>query len=118
VSAENDERSVQALINIESSQTIYVDVTRVITVTYKLQTNPGSSVASTTTTLASNEVLGHIELVKTDFGFASGNVPSFMHDDAQFLHILPPPLTSSIFDTFPTTAQIETTDTGLRKPTA
>ena len=89
-----------------------------MTVTYKLQTNPDSIVASTITTLASNEVLDHIELIKTDFGFASEDIPAFMWDNVGFLHMLPPPFATDIYGFLQQTAQIATTDTALQKLTA
>ena len=80
LSADKGERHVQALINLENAQTIYINITRVMTVTYKHQINSDSSIASTTNTLTHNKVLSHIELSKTDFGFASGPVPDFMQN--------------------------------------
>jgi len=89
LSAEKGEHAVQALINLENAQTIYINVTRMITITYKHQVNSDSSIASTTDTLTHNKVLSHIELSKTDFGFASGEVPDFMYDDPLFQFVLP-----------------------------
>jgi hypothetical protein len=40
--------------------------------------------------MADNKVLGHIKLVKTDWGFASGSVPDFMQTDSYYRYILPP----------------------------
>jgi len=115
LSTENGERAAQALSNLEKAQTIYIDVTRIMTITYNLQINPDSSTASTTNTLTNNEVIDSIKLAKTDFGFASGDVPDFMQGDAQFLHILPSPLVSSIFDIIQPTSQIGTAAFALRK---
>jgi hypothetical protein len=117
VSAENDERSAQAVINLGNAQVIYFDVTRALIVTYKLQANPTSSVASVITTLGNNEILGHIKLTKTDFGFASGDVPDFLYDGMGFLQVLPPPWPSSVFDIVQPKAHVDTTDSFARKTT-
>jgi hypothetical protein len=84
------EKSAQALTNLKNAQTLYADVTRAMTITYHHQANTSSTTSSITTTLSNNsEVLGHIELAKTDFGFASGPVPDFMLNDTYTL-VLPP----------------------------
>jgi hypothetical protein len=79
---------------LEHTSTLYVDVTRVMTVTYNHQTNADSTTSSTTTTLATSEVLSHTVLSKTDFGFASGPVPDFMLNNIMFAHVLPPDTTT------------------------
>ena len=73
------EKYAQALVNLENAQTLYIDVTRILSVTYKHQINPSSTVASTTTTLTSKDVLCHIELIKNDNGFLYGDTPEFIH---------------------------------------
>jgi hypothetical protein len=90
-----DEKSVQASINIKNAQTLYIDTTRVMTVTYKSKLNSSDSTAPatssiTTATMDSNKVIGHIELAKTDWGFASGSVPDLMQNDSYYRYILPP----------------------------
>jgi hypothetical protein len=90
---ENEERSAQAKKDLENAQTLYIDVTRIMTVTYKHQdtsadsTNPASS--SIKTTMDSNKVIGHIELAKTDWGFASGPIPDYMQNDSSYRYTLP-----------------------------
>jgi len=61
------EKSVQKLAILKSTQTLYVDVTRVMSVTYKHSSNILSQ--STITALMSSEILYHIELPKVDGGF-------------------------------------------------
>ncbi|MCL1976642.1 MAG: hypothetical protein FWG55_00805 [Candidatus Bathyarchaeota archaeon] len=84
------EKFAQALANLRNAPTLYIDVTRVMTVTYHHQVDADSTTSSITTTLANSEVLGHIELAKTDFGFASGSVPDFMLNNALHTNVLPP----------------------------
>jgi hypothetical protein len=79
LSAADGEKYAQAIINIENAQILYIDVTRIVSVTYKHQINPDSTVALTTTTLANRDVLCHIALTKTDSGFVFGDVPDFVH---------------------------------------
>jgi hypothetical protein len=91
---EKEELSAQAKNNLENAQTLYIDVTRIMTVTYKHQntsadsTTPATSSIKTTTT--SNKVIGHIELTKTDWGFASGSIPDYMQNDSSYRYTLPP----------------------------
>jgi hypothetical protein len=37
-----------------------------------------------------SKVIGHIELTKTDWGFASGSIPDVMQNDSYYRYILPP----------------------------
>jgi hypothetical protein len=55
----------QAVTDIRNAQTLYVDVSKVSTVTIKGHV--------TVTTPASNDILQHIELTKTDSGFLYGS---------------------------------------------
>lgn len=58
----------QAVTDLRNAQTLYIDVTRQCTVTFNGNV--------TVTTPSSNEVLQHIELTKTDNGFAYGTYAS------------------------------------------
>lgn len=91
---ENEERSAQAKNNLENAQTLYIDVTRIMTITYKHQNTSADSTipasSSIKTTINSNKVIGHIELVKTDWGFASGPIPDYMQNDSGYRYTLPP----------------------------
>jgi hypothetical protein len=65
LSESKGEKTAQALTALRSAQTIYVDVTRVLQVTYKHPSSPNtSSVIKTAPT--SNEILHHIELSGLD----------------------------------------------------
>jgi hypothetical protein len=92
--AEGGEKELaQALVNLRTAQTLYIDVTRVMTITYQHQANADLTTSSITTTLANNsEVMAHTELAKTDFGFATGPVPDFMLNDPyeHWTYIVPP----------------------------
>ena len=70
------EESSQALADLKEASTLYVDITRIMTITYKHQTVFGSSLSATT--MDNSKVLCHVELSKTSCGFASGHVPDFM----------------------------------------
>jgi len=96
LSEENGEKSAQALTNLRNAQTLYVEVTRVMTITYHHQTNIDSSTSSITTILATSDVLSRIELTKTDFGFVSGSVPDFMLNNAMYTYTLPPSTPTSL----------------------
>jgi len=58
------EKSTQILSNIKNSQTIYVDITRIMSVIYKHSNN--TSAQSTITTTLTNEKLYHVELSKVN----------------------------------------------------
>jgi hypothetical protein len=83
LSTSNGEKTAQALTNIRNAQTIYVDITRVLQVTYKHPSSPTtSSIIKATPT--SNEVLYHIELSALDNlgravyeGGHEGYIPTF-----------------------------------------
>ena len=76
LSEADGEESSQALADLKEASTLYVDITRIMTITYKHQTVFGSSLSATT--IDNSKVLCHVELSKTSFGFASGAVPDFM----------------------------------------
>ncbi|MCL2643351.1 MAG: hypothetical protein FWD52_07595 [Candidatus Bathyarchaeota archaeon] len=40
--------------------------------------------------MANNKVIAHIELSKTDWGFATGPVPDYRQNDSFLRHLLPP----------------------------
>lgn len=63
------EKSVQALTDLRNTQTLYLDVSRIGSVSY--HGNSGST--TTITTLDNEEVLCHIEFTKIDGGFVYGN---------------------------------------------
>ncbi len=65
----NGENTNQALTELRSAQTLYIDVSRIFSVAYH---GNATSSTSATVTQASNEVLQHIELTKTDSGFVYG----------------------------------------------
>jgi hypothetical protein len=89
-----DERSAQAVNNLQNAQTLYIDVTRIMTVTYQHQPNSSDSTTPTassiTLTSTNKKVICSLELAKTDWGFASGPVPNFMQEDTNYRHRLPP----------------------------
>jgi hypothetical protein len=65
LSESNGEKTAQALLDLRSAQTIYVDITRILQVTYKHPNSPtASSVITATPTI--NEVLYHITLSELD----------------------------------------------------
>jgi len=66
VSLSKGEKSAQALNDLRNAQTIYVEVTRIMQITYKhpSSTNPSSVISATPIT--SNKVLCHIQLPKLD----------------------------------------------------
>jgi hypothetical protein len=67
LSGSNGERSAQALSNARNAQKIYVDITMILSVTYKHSNSPSAS-SIITTTLTSSKVLFHAELTKMDDG--------------------------------------------------
>jgi hypothetical protein len=94
------------MINLRDAKTIYVDVTRVVTVTYRHQAVSDPAVSSLITIFGNNKVICHAELAKTNFGFAFGPLPASI-SELDF-----PPLTSST--TYPT-AHVAITNLILRK---
>jgi hypothetical protein len=68
LSASKGEKSTQALYNVRNAQKIYVDVTMVLSVTYKHPSNSDASAAIITTTCVPSEVLFQAELSKRDNG--------------------------------------------------
>lgn len=65
----NGNNVVPTLPELRNAQTLYIDVSRICSVQYQ---GNSSSTTATTTTLASNEILCHIELTKTETGFVYG----------------------------------------------
>ena len=61
--------AVQTLPELRNAQTLYIDVSKICSVSYQ---GNSSSTTATTTTMASNEILCHIELTKTENGFVYG----------------------------------------------
>ena len=61
--------AVQTLPELRNAQTLYIDVSKICSVSYQ---GNSSSTTATTTTMASNEILCHIELTKTETGFVYG----------------------------------------------
>jgi hypothetical protein len=59
--AVNGEKTVQAMTNLRNAQTIYVDITRVLQITYK-HSSSSHTASVITTTHTSKEVLYHIEI--------------------------------------------------------
>jgi len=60
---------VQTLPELRNAQTLYIDVSKICSVSYQ---GNSSSTAATTTTLASDEILCHIALTKIENGFVYG----------------------------------------------
>jgi hypothetical protein len=58
---------------LRSAQSLYVEVTRIMSVTYHHTSANVSATPSTTTVLANNEVVANIELTKVDGGFEYGD---------------------------------------------
>jgi hypothetical protein len=78
------EEAVQILSKLRNAQTLYIDVSRIGSVSYK----GDSSSEKTLTTLVSNEVLCTVKFAKIDGGFVSGNyvegsIPSPMRTPGQ-----------------------------------
>jgi hypothetical protein len=67
LSGSKGERSAQAVYNARNAQKIYVDVTMILSVTYKHPNTPGAS-AIITTTSTNSDVLFHAELTKLNDG--------------------------------------------------
>ncbi len=63
----------EAIDNLRNAQTLYIEVTRIMSVSYQYPLSNVSTTSSTTTILANNEVVAHIELTKVDGGFVYGN---------------------------------------------
>lgn len=68
VTSYNGNTPSQALTELRSAQTLYIDVSRICSVSYL-----GNSTTATTTTLESNQILQHIQLTKAGDGFVYGN---------------------------------------------
>jgi hypothetical protein len=65
----NGNNAVQTLPELRNAQALYIDVSKICSVSYQ---GNSTSTTATTTTLASNEILCHIELIKTEKGFVYG----------------------------------------------
>jgi len=63
----NGENSNPVLANLRNTQVLYLEVSRIFSITYQENAEP-----ATTTTLASNEILCQIELTKINDGFVYG----------------------------------------------
>ena len=63
----NGNPAPQALTELRNAQTLYIDVSRECSVSFK-----GNATTATTTTMSSNQVLLHIVLTKTGNGFVYG----------------------------------------------
>ena len=65
----NGNNVMQALPELRNAPTLYIDVSKICSVSYQ---GNSSSTTATTTTMASNEILCHIELTKIESGFVYG----------------------------------------------
>jgi hypothetical protein len=65
----NGNNAIQILSELRNAQTLYVDVSKICSVSYQ---GNSSSTTATTTTMTSNEILCHITLTKTENGFVYG----------------------------------------------
>jgi hypothetical protein len=65
----NGDNVVQALPELRNAQTLYIDVSKICSVSFQ---GNSSSTTATTTTLASDEILCHIALTKIESGFVYG----------------------------------------------
>ncbi len=65
----NGDNSMQKLTELRDAQALYIDVSRICSVSYQ---GNSSSTKATTTTMESNEVIRHIMLTKTNDGFVYG----------------------------------------------
>jgi hypothetical protein len=65
----NGNNAVQTLTELRNDQALYIDVSKICSVSYQ---GNSSSTTATTTTLASDEILCHIALTKTQNGFVYG----------------------------------------------
>jgi hypothetical protein len=61
--------AVQTLPELRNAQTLYIDVSKICSVSYQGNSN---SATATTTTMASNDILCHIEFTKIESGFVYG----------------------------------------------
>jgi hypothetical protein len=66
LSLSKGEKSAQSLTDLRNAGTIYMDITRVMQITYKHPSSTNPSSVITATPITSNEVLGHIQLPKLD----------------------------------------------------
>jgi hypothetical protein len=65
----NGNNAVPTLPELRNAQALYIDVSKICSVSYQGNSN---STTATTTTLASDEILCHIALTKTENGFVYG----------------------------------------------
>jgi hypothetical protein len=65
----NGNNAVQTLTELRNAQTLNIDVSKICSVSYQ---GNSSSTTATTTTLASDEILCHVALTKTENGFVYG----------------------------------------------
>jgi hypothetical protein len=66
LSISKGENSAQGLKDLRNAETIYIDITRVMQITYKHPSSANPLSVITTTPITSNEVLCHIQLPKLD----------------------------------------------------
>jgi hypothetical protein len=67
ITSDNGNSGSQVIAELRSAQTLYIDVTRTISVAFE-----GNANTATTTTMSSNQILQHIELTKISSGFVYG----------------------------------------------
>jgi len=67
IASDNGNNALQTIAELRSAQTLYIDVTRTISVAFE-----GNATTATTTTMSSNQILQHIELTKINSGFVYG----------------------------------------------
>jgi hypothetical protein len=65
----NGNNTVQTLSELRNAQTLYIDVSKICSVAFQ---GNSTSTKATTTTLASDEILCHIEFTKIESGFVYG----------------------------------------------
>jgi hypothetical protein len=67
ITSDNGNSGSQVIAELRSAQTLYIDVTRTISVAFE-----GNAATATTTTMSSSQILQHIELTKISSGFVYG----------------------------------------------
>jgi hypothetical protein len=67
IASYNGNSGSQVIAELRSAQTLYIDVTRAISVAFE-----GNATTATTTTMSSSQILQHIELTKISSGFVYG----------------------------------------------
>jgi hypothetical protein len=87
-----EEKSMEALAALRSAQVVYIEVSRVCSVSYTA--DPQQEISSTRVTLVDGEVLGYVELTRVDEGFIcgeyiEGSLPWPVRGPASMLVLLP-----------------------------